>query len=163
MKAIIVCTSVSHGNTQRVADVMGRALAAPVVAPEEVDVADLSAYDLVGFGSGIFSGRCHPRLRRFVSALPEGGRGKAFVFTTSGLPEPGFRPFTGPLVRRLERKGFAVSDTFSCRGFDTWLPFKLVGGISKARPNADDLAAAHAFAEGLGVRAAQNGDFRSDM
>lgn len=162
MRAIIVCTSVSHGNTQRVADVMGQVLAAPVVAPEDVAAADLSAYDLVGFGSGIFSGRYHPRLRRFVEALPGGGRSQAFVFATSGLPEPGFGPFTRPLVRRLARKGFAVSDTFSCRGFDTWLPFKLVGGISKARPDAGDLAAAHAFAEGLRARSAQNGGFREN-
>ncbi|MGW1077983.1 glycerate kinase, partial [Streptomyces sp. NPDC002537] len=29
--------------------------------------------------------------------------------------------------------------TFSCRAFDTYLPFKLVGGIRKGRPNATDL------------------------
>ncbi|MFF1449682.1 hypothetical protein ACFVYF_16265 [Streptomyces sp. NPDC058274] len=38
---------------------------------------------------------------------------------------------------------------FSCRAYDTWTPLKLVGGIRKGRPNADDLAAARAFAEGL--------------
>lgn len=162
MKAIIVCTSVSHGNTKRIAEVMGQVLAAPVVAPEEVTAADLPAYDLVGFGSGIFTGRYHPQLRRFVEALPAGERSQAFVFATSGLPEPGFQPFTRPLVRRLERKGFEVAGTFSCRGFDTWLPFKLVGGISKARPDADDFAAAHAFAEDLRVRTARNGGFREN-
>jgi hypothetical protein len=38
---------------------------------------------------------------------------------------------------------------FSCWANDTWTPLKLVGGIRKGRPNADDLAAARAFAEGL--------------
>jgi hypothetical protein len=42
-----------------------------------------------------------------------------------------------------------VGDVFSCRGYDTWLPFRLVGGINKARPDAGDLALAHAFAQGL--------------
>ncbi|GAB2713122.1 flavodoxin family protein [Kitasatospora kifunensis] len=157
MKAIIVCASVSHGNTRRIADVMGQVLQAPVVDPEQIGTAELSAYDLVGFGSGIFSGKFHPRLRRFVRSLPQGERPQgerhsAFVFATSGLPEPGFRPFSRPLVRLLEQKGFEVSDTFSCRGFDTWLPFKLVGGINKARPDADDLAAALTFAQGLRAR-----------
>ncbi|MDJ0346504.1 hypothetical protein QMK19_39650 [Streptomyces sp. H10-C2] len=69
------------------------------------------------------------------------------MFTTSG-----FRPFTRPLVRLLEQKGFEVVDTFSCRAFDTWLPFKLVGGINKGRPNATDLEAARTFAEGLRTR-----------
>jgi flavodoxin len=152
MKAVIVCTSVSHGNTKRIADAMGRVLDAPVVDPEQVDPAELSAFDLVGFGSGIFSGRFHPQLRRFVRSLPAGDRRRAFVFATSGLPEPGFRPFTRPLVRLVEQKGFQVDSAFSCRAFDTWLPFKLVGGINKARPDAADLAAAQAYAEALRAR-----------
>ncbi|MGG2464242.1 flavodoxin family protein [Streptomyces sp. RGM 3693] len=156
MKAIIVCTSVSHGNTKRIADVMGQALDAPVVAPEQVDIAELSTCDLVGFGSGIFTGNFHPRLRQFVQSLPngeqQGRQRRAFVFATSGLPEVRFRPFTRPLVRLLGQKGFQTADTFSCRGFDTWLPFKLVGGINRARPNATDLEAARTFAEGLRAR-----------
>ncbi|MEU6174360.1 flavodoxin family protein [Streptantibioticus parmotrematis] len=152
MKTLIVCTSVSHGNTRRIADVMGQVLDARVVEPEQVDVAELSAYDLVGFGSGIFSMNFHPRLRRFVQSLPRGERGGAFVFSSSGLPEPGFRPYTRGLVRVLEGKGFQVADTFGCRAYDTWLPFKLVGGINKSRPDADDLNAARAFAEGLLTR-----------
>ncbi|MBC3840840.1 flavodoxin [Streptacidiphilus sp. 4-A2] len=154
MKAVIVCASVSHGNTRRVADVMGRILSARVVEPGEVDPAELADCDLVGFGSGIFSGRFHPQLREFVRSVPQTERGRAFVFATSGLPEPGFRPFTRPLERGLEQKGFEVVGTFSCRGFDTWLPFKLVGGINKTRPDADDLAAARAFAERLAVSTA---------
>ncbi|MFF4606506.1 flavodoxin family protein [Streptomyces sp. NPDC001339] len=159
MKAVIVCASVSHGNTKRIADVMGEVLQAAVVTPEQVDMAELSTCDLVGFGSGIFMGRFHPQLRQFVRSLPQGERPlpqgerrRAFVFSTSGLPEPPFQPFTRPLVRLLEQKGFEVSDTFSCRGFDTWLPFKLVGGISKNRPDATDLEAARTFTEGLRAR-----------
>ena len=149
MKAVIVCTSVSHGNTKRIADVMGRVLSAPVVEPEQLDPAELADCDLVGFGSGIFSGKFHPRLLRFVESLPEGERRRAFVLATSGLPELPFRPFTRPLARLLEQKGFEVGDAFSCRAFDTWLPFKLVGGLNRARPGAGDLAAARAFAERL--------------
>ncbi|MEY9848725.1 flavodoxin family protein [Streptacidiphilus sp. MAP5-3] len=149
MKAVIVCASVSHGNTKRIAEVMGKVLSAPVVQPEEIDPAELAAYDLVGLGSGIFSGRFHPSLRRFAGELPVGGHGRAFVFATSGLPEPPFRPFTRPLARRLEQKGFTVADAFSCRGYDTWLPFRLIGGINRTRPDSGDLAAAHAYAEAL--------------
>ncbi|MFC4511414.1 flavodoxin family protein [Streptomyces ehimensis] len=152
MKAVIVCTSVSHGNTKRIADVMGEVLEARVVEPEQIDAAELAAYDLVGFGSGIYTQNIHPRLRRFAESLPEGRYRKAFVFTTSGLPEPPFRPHTRSLARLLERKGFDVSGTFQCRGYDTWLPFKLVGGIRKGRPDATDLQAARAFAEGLRAR-----------
>ncbi|KAA2266530.1 flavodoxin [Solihabitans fulvus] len=152
MKAVIVCTSVSHGNTRRVADVMGQVLEARVVTPEQIDAAELATYDLVGFGSGIFLGSFHAQLREFVQSLPEERRGAAFVFATSGFPEARFQRFSRPLVRLLEQKGFQVVDTFSCRALDTYLPFKLVGGIRKARPDAADLAAARTFAEGLHVR-----------
>lgn len=141
-KALIICPSVSHGNTRRLAEVMGEVLGAPVVAPDEAD--GIESYDLIGFGSGIFMQKFHPRLREFVSSLPQ-QQGRAFVFATSGLPAPRF----GPMVRMLEVKGFEVADTFSCRGFDTWAPFKLVGGIRKGRPDNRDLAAARSFAKGL--------------
>ncbi|WP_328430377.1 flavodoxin family protein [Streptomyces sp. NBC_00443] len=148
MKTLIVCASVSHGNTRRVADRMAEVLGAEVVAPEQADLAEPTGADLVGFGSGVFYGRLHPRLTEFVKALPA-GRGRAFVFATSGLPEIPPAPFTRPLVQLLKGKGYEVDGSFSCRAFDTWTPFKLVGGINKQRPNAGDLAAARAFAERL--------------
>ncbi|MER7580468.1 flavodoxin family protein [Kitasatospora sp. NPDC097691] len=157
MKAVIVCASVSHGNTRRIAEAVGRVLSAPVVEPEQIDPAELADHDLVGFGSGIFTGRFHPRLRDFVRSVPREQRARAFVFATSGLPELPVRPFTRPLARALEQKGFEVAGAFSCRGFDTWLPFRLVGGINKARPGAADLAAARAFAEGLRARGLEGG------
>ncbi|WP_316529386.1 flavodoxin family protein [Kitasatospora brasiliensis] len=148
MKTVIVCTSVSHGNTRRVADTMARVLGAKVVSPEQADPAELAGADLVGFGSGVFYGRLHPRLTGFVAALP-GGRGRAFVFATSGFPQVAPVPFTRPLVRRLAAKGFEVEGSFSCRAFDTWMPLRLVGGTNKGRPDARDLAAAREFAERL--------------
>ena len=54
MKTIIVCTSVSHGNTKLIADVIGEVLDARVVEPGDIDAAQLADYDLVGFGSGIY-------------------------------------------------------------------------------------------------------------
>ncbi|WP_406631459.1 flavodoxin family protein [Amycolatopsis sp. WGS_07] len=149
MKSVIVCTSVSHGNTRKIADVMGEVLDARVVTPEQVDPAALAGCDLVGFGSGIFLGSFHSQLREFVQSLPQERRGTAFVFATSGFPEARFQPFFRPLVRMLGQKGFEVVDTFSCRAWDTYLPFKPIGGIRKGRPGAADLAAARIFAEGL--------------
>ncbi|MFE1171344.1 flavodoxin family protein [Streptomyces sp. NPDC058773] len=148
MKSVIVCVSVSHGNTRRIADAMAHVLGAKVVSPEAAEPTELAAADLVGFGSGVFYGRLHPRLTNFVKGLPA-GRGRAFVFATSGLSEFPPVPFTRPLIRLLEGRGFAADGSFSCRAFDTWMPFRLVGGLHKQRPSAGDLAAARAFAERL--------------
>lgn len=71
------------------------------------------------------------------------------MFATSGLPEIPVAPFTRPLVRLLRGRGFEVEGSFSCRAYDTWAPFRLVGGINRQRPDSRDLAAARAFAQWL--------------
>lgn len=152
MKVILVCKSVSHGNTQRVAETMSGVLGGRVVAPADLDPAELADCDLVGFGSGIYTMDFHPELRRFIASLPTGHQGKAFVFRTSGFPEPPFRRYVTALTRNIEKKGFDVVDAFDCRGFDTWLPLRLVGGIRKGHPDATDITAARTFAENLRAR-----------
>jgi flavodoxin len=152
MKTLIVCVSVSHGNTKKIAETIGDELGATVLDPEAVDVASLGDYDLVGFGSGIFSMRFHPRLCDFIRTLPTEPRGKAFLFWTSGARAMPFWSYKTPMVRLLESKGFDVVGTFSCRGFDTWLPLQIVGGFNKGRPNEADLAAARSFGASLRPR-----------
>ena len=152
MKTLIVCTSVSHGNTARVAAAMGGVLDASIVTPNEVDLVDLADADLVGFGSGVFNMDLHPQLRDFVASLPRRRGGFAFVFATSGLPEPPFRRYLGRFANTLQDRGFEVLDTFSCRGYDTWWPFKIVGGIRKTHPDETDLQSARQFAQQLRIR-----------
>lgn len=125
---------------------MAEVLPARVVEPHDVALDRLGDYDLVGFGSGIFAMAFHPRLRDFISRLPRVEGVPAFLFATSGGPELPFWAYTRPMTRLLEAKGFDVIGTFRCRGFDTWLPLRLVGGINKGRPNAADLDAARRFA-----------------
>lgn len=149
MTSLIVCVSVSHGNTRKVAEVMGDVLGARVVEPDEVDVADLAGVDLLGVGSGIYAMRFHPSLVAFVDRLPAASDKGAFVFWTSGSPEPPLWSYSRRLSRRLESRGYEVFGRFSCRGWDTWLPLRVVGGLNKGRPNDDDLDRARRFAKGL--------------
>ncbi|MFI5500034.1 flavodoxin family protein [Nocardia asteroides] len=152
VKALIVCTSKSHGNTRKVAEEIGAVLGAKVVEPAQVSAADLADYDLVGFGSGVYWMSLDARLREFVEALPGGQGREAFVFATSGLPEPGFRPYLRNLGDQLTAKGFEVVGGFACRGLDTMGPLALVGGLNKGRPSAEDLSSARGFAEQLRAR-----------
>ena len=87
MTTLIVCVSVSHGNTRQVAEAIGEVLGAAVVEPEEVAPADVASYDLVGIGSGIYGMTFHPRLWRFARSLPKARGTPAFLFATSGSPE----------------------------------------------------------------------------
>ncbi|MFD4902769.1 hypothetical protein [Streptomyces sp. NPDC058411] len=71
---------------------MAQVLNAEVVAPEQADLAELAGADLVGFGSGVFYGRLHPRLTGFVEALPAGRSSSP----PAGFPSSRRRPSPAP-------------------------------------------------------------------
>ena len=145
MKTVIVYTSVHHQNTEKVAKVMAEALEAELIPVANAKPETLATYDLIGFGSGIYFGKHHKTLLRFVEALPPVTQKKAFVVSTSG---DGKMHHTA-LKEKLASRGFLVVDEFCCKGWDTVGPLKLFGGINKGRPDENDLAAARDFAQGL--------------
>jgi len=150
MKALIIYASVHHANTEKVAKVMADALDADLLEVLQADASMLEKYDLIGFGSGIYFGRPHKGLLDFVDELPVMKNKKAFIFSTSGLRKiPLIHDFHKPLKQRLQQRGFDIIGEFSCRGLDTYRATKLVGGINKGRPNAQDLQRASDFARGL--------------
>ena len=84
-RTAIVVASVHHENTLKVAGVIAEALDAVLFTLEQAKAADLSEFDLVGFGSGIYFGQHHSALRKLVhclDAVPQ----NVFVFSTAGLP-----------------------------------------------------------------------------
>lgn len=142
MRALIIYVSLHHGNTKKVADEMAAALQCQALTPEQVAVDTLTAYDLLGFGSGLYFGPHHERVLKFARALPTLSA-QAFVFSTRGRWHVGRAH--EPLKKILRSKGLRIVGEFSCRGFDTVGPLKYVGGIARGRPNAKDLADARAF------------------
>jgi flavodoxin len=53
------------------------------------------------------------------------------------------------LKEKLMNRGYSIVDEFSCKGWDTWGPMKLFGGINKGRPNEKDLAEAKGICTGI--------------
>ena len=51
--------------------------------PKEVLTSELSEYDLIGFGSGIYYGRRHKTLLNLGNKLPQAKNHKVFIFSTS--------------------------------------------------------------------------------
>ena len=86
MKSLIVVYSYHHNNTQKIAEVLGKVLKAQVKTPQQTNPEELPIYDLVGFGSGIDSGKNYKELLDFADKLPQVTDKKAFVFSTSGMP-----------------------------------------------------------------------------
>lgn len=145
--ATLICKSIHHGNTWAVAERIAACLDAQVIDPETVSTAPDFSSKLIGLGSGIYYGRFHREIRRWIAELPlAAGQGRAaFVFSTSGLPFLSWL-YHWPLKRALARRGFQVLGDFSCRGHDTFGPLCLIGGLNRKHPNAKDLDRAEAFA-----------------
>lgn len=147
MKTLIVCQSVHHGNTLKVAQAMAERLNAEIRKPSEVAPGDLGAYDLVGFGSGIYNQKHHVSLLHLAQTLESRQGGKCYVFSTATTRRP--EPHES-LKKILETKGFEVVGEFVCPGFMDYSFTKLwFGGINKGRPNAADLERAREFASNL--------------
>jgi flavodoxin len=146
MKAIVIYTSIAHGNTEKVAKAIAATLNADLMETEKVNPADLSSYDLVGFGSGIYNGALHKNIFDLIAKLPGSAAKKAFVFSTSGY---GKTNSNVKLEAALVMKGFDVIGTFACKGWDTYGAMKLFGGVAKGRPNDQDLDDARNFAKTL--------------
>ena len=160
MKSLIVVHSYHHNNTLKVAQAMAKVLDADVKSPQETVPDELGQYDLVGFGSGIDSGKHYKEILDFADALPQVAEKKAFIFSTCGAPmkfmELDKTEFTiyvtenhSSLREKLQSKGYMIVDEFSCAGFNTNSFNKLFGGINKGRPNAEDLKHAEEFAQNL--------------
>lgn len=152
--------SYHHKNTQKIAEVMAKVLDAQVKSTQETGSDELKEYDLVGFGSGIDSGKHYKELLDFADALPQVAEKKAFIFSTCGAPmkfmELDREEFTRYVAKnhlslreKLQSKGYMIVDEFSCAGFNTNSFNKLFGGINKGRPNAEDLKQAEEFAQNL--------------
>ncbi len=69
-----------------------------------------------------------------------------FFIHTAGDP----RKNHADCVKRIaDERNCHCLGVFYCKGFDTFGPFKLVGGINKNRPNAEDMERALRFYRGL--------------
>jgi flavodoxin len=145
MKALIIYHSEHHGNTKKVADVIGQALGAKIVRSTDAGSLDIAGYDLIGFGSGVYYSKLHEILVSFVERLPEQREKKAFIFSTTGSKTYSMRAHEA-FKDDLVRKGFQIIGEFSCLGFDTALSAE---GINRGKPDAGDLKDAQRFAKGL--------------
>ena len=86
VKSLVVVFSYHHRNTEKIAGVIADVLAAPVKTTQQVLRDEIQEYDLVGFGSGIYSATFHPSVLDLVDRLPHTPGKKAFLFSTFGAP-----------------------------------------------------------------------------
>ncbi len=148
VKTAICYYSRHHGNTLKVLEAMAE-------GRDDVELVDVTSrmafypehYDVIAFASGIYYGKFHQSVMDFARQyFPN--RGKTFFVFTGGSPSA---KNTAAIRAALVDKNAQGLGQFYCKGYDTYGPFKLVGGIAKGRPNGADLQAARDFFDALVV------------
>jgi flavodoxin len=142
MKAIIYA-SVHHGNTKKVVEAIAKECEVELIDATQVKEKDLSGYDAVGFASGIYYSKFHQSVLNFAAVnLYENA--KVFYICTNG----GNASYKS-IEEIVKGKNAVEIGRFSCKGYDTFGPFKLIGGLAKGHPDDKDLENAVAFFKGL--------------
>ena len=150
MKSLLVLFSYHHNNTEKITNVFAKVLDAQIKTPQQINPEELQAYDLIGFGSGIYGGKHHELLLDLADNLPQVTNRNAFIFSTSAMTGKAKVAKDHSLLReKLQSKGYMIVDEFSCKGFNTNSFMKYFGGMNKGRPNAEDLKHAEGFAQNL--------------
>ena len=145
MKTAIVYYSEHHGNTKKLLDAIAAQHEVTLVNVTKEPAADLSAYDRIGLASGIYyTSFAKPLLAWAQEHLPEGK--EVFFIYTHGAPKGNFLN----AVRQItQQKHCREIGDYHCQGFDTFGPFKLLGGIAKGHPTEEETAGAVSFYAGL--------------
>lgn len=145
MKTAICYYSRHHGNTLKVIQAMAQGRDVELFDVTSQGDVSLKEYDVVGFASGVYFGKFHESVIDFAkNRLPR--EKKVFFVYTGGAPK---QSNTETIKAAIADKAPVFLGEYFCKGYDTFGPFKLVGGIAKGRPNREELDKAVEFFEGI--------------
>ena len=145
MKTAIAYYSKHHGNTKKLLDAIAAAAEVELIDVTVTKNADLSGCDRIGFASGIYYGAFAKQIQAFaLEYLPEGKQ--VFLIETCGSPRKGY---FSAMEKIAAGKNCTVIGKYECLGFDTFGPFKLIGGLQKGHPTEDEIQKAVEFYKGL--------------
>ena len=144
-KIAIIYVSRHHGNTERLLSEAAAGMDIELIPLSILGERDLCVYEAVGLASGIYGFELDQELTGFAlggAALPK----KLFVIYTSGM---GRDSFGTSFIKKLEASGHEVLGHYQCKGFDTFGPFKLIGGLAKGHPDQADIEGCRSFLCGI--------------
>ena len=144
-KTAIVYYSKHHGNTKKLLDAIAAKNEVTLIDVTAQPSADLTEYDRIGFASGIYYTSFAKQILVYAAEhLPEGK--EVFYIYTHGAPKGDFLKAIREIAAKKKCREIGE---YRCQGFDTFGPFKLVGGIAKGHPTESEMRAAVDFYQQL--------------
>ena len=144
-KIAVIYASKHHGSTRKLVDAIAQRHEITRIDAMQQSEADLSEYDVVGFASGIDFGKFYDCVEQFLDEnLPDGKR----VFFLYTCAKPSDR-FTQSIKYKAAQKQAVVLGEYGCKGYNTYGPWKLIGGMNKHHPTTEEVEGAVQFFEAL--------------
>ena len=145
MKTAIVYYSKHHENTKKLLDAIAQEDEVTLIDATQPEIDDLSGYDVIGFASGIYYGKMHKLVLQYAEKnLPKNK--KVFFIYTCGRVSAAY---TNDIRKIVEETHAEILGEYGCVGFDTFGPLKLIGGMRKGHPNAEEVRGAVKFYQGI--------------
>lgn len=134
MKTAIIYYSRHHENTKKLLNAISGKYEVTLIDATETKEFDLVDYDMVGFASGIYYSKFHKSVLEFAERNLPKNKDVFFIYTYGGKREG----YTKAIEEVVLAKSAKIKGAFGCPGFNTFGPFKLVGGIAKGHPDKTD-------------------------
>ena len=147
-KTAIIYASTHHENTLKLVEAIANKYDITKIDATKQQQIDLSEFDLIGFASGIDFGKFYEPVENFLdNNLPIGKR-VFFLFTCAKIN----KRFTETVRKKAKKKNAVIMGEYGCKGFNTYGPWNLIGGMNKNHPNEKEIMEAVRFYESIRMK-----------
>ena len=144
-KAILIYASKHHGNTYKLAKAISEKYEIAMIDATKESIVDLQEYEVIGFASGIDFGKFYEEIENFAEAnLPI--KKEVFFLYTCAMKRKGF---TNSIKEITLKKDAIILGEYGCKGYNTYGPWQLIGGMNKNHPTEAEIVEVVNFYGGL--------------
>ena len=134
-KAILIYASKHHGNTYKLAKAISEKYEIAMIDATKESIVDLQEYEVIGFASGIDFGKFYEEIENFAEAnLPI--KKEVFFLYTCAMERKGF---TNSIREIALKKDAIILGEYGCKGYNTYGPWKVIGGMNKNHPTEAEI------------------------
>ena len=135
-KSILIYASKHHGNTYKLVNAISEKYDIAMIDATKESIVDLQEYEVIGFASGIDFGKFYEEIENFAEAnLPI--KKEVFFLYTCAMERKGF---TNSIKEISLKKDAIILGEYGCKGYNTYGPWQLIGGMNKNHPTEAEIA-----------------------
>ena len=134
VKSLIVYASRHHKNTHKLVTGLAQQYSITLYDADSGDDIDFDNFDLIGFASGLDFGKFYPAVTDTAKKLPQGKT--VYALYTCAKDNLQY----GDEIKNIAlQAGCGYAGKFGCKGYNTYGPLKLIGGMNKKHPDSEDI------------------------